>query len=90
MSHRPLKATVEAFIASNKIIKCTFAACLSDYDKGIFLSLAKRHFNSGVISQSKTEDSSFVSTDKEILSECEHFIRTFIVPIAKHVDYLVN
>ena len=34
-----------------------------------------RHFNSGVISQSKIGDSSFVSTDKEILNECKHFFK---------------
>ena len=31
--------------------------------------------NSRVISQLKTGDSSFVSTDKEILNECEHFFK---------------
>ena len=31
-----------------------------------FLNLEKRHFNSGVISQLKTGDSSFVFTDKEM------------------------
>jgi len=40
-----------------------------------FLNLEKRHFNSGVITQLKTGDSSFVSTDKEILNECELFYK---------------
>ena len=40
-----------------------------------FLNFEKRHFNSGVINQLKTGNSSFVSTDKEILNECEHFFK---------------
>lgn len=37
-----------------------------------FLNLEKRHFSRGVISQLKTGENSFVSTDKEILKECEN------------------
>ena len=48
-----------------------------------FLNLEKRHFNSGVISQLKTGDSSFVSTDKEILNECEHFYKNLY---SSHTD----
>ena len=48
-----------------------------------FLNLEKRHFNSGVISQLKTGDSSFVSTDKEILNECEHFYKNLY---SSHAD----
>ena len=38
-----------------------------------FLSLEKRHYNQGAISQLKLENETFVTTDKEILSECETF-----------------
>ena len=40
-----------------------------------FLSLEKRHYKNGVISQLKLGDNEFASSDKEILSECETFYR---------------
>ena len=40
-----------------------------------FLNLEKRHCNQGAISQLKLENESFVTTDKEILSECETFYK---------------
>ena len=40
-----------------------------------FLSLEKRHYKNGVISQLKLGDNEFVISDKEILSECETFYR---------------
>ena len=41
-----------------------------------FLNLEKRHYNRGAISQLKLENENFVTTDKEILSECETFYKT--------------
>ena len=40
-----------------------------------FLSLEKRHYKNGVISQPKLGDNDFACSDKEILSECETFYR---------------
>ena len=40
-----------------------------------FLNLEKRHYKQGVISQLKLDDENFVTTDKEILSECETFYK---------------
>ena len=40
-----------------------------------FLSLEKRHYKNGVISQLKLGDNDFACSDKEILSECETFYR---------------
>lgn len=40
-----------------------------------FLSLEKRHYKNGVISQLKLGENEFASSDKEILSECETFYR---------------
>ena len=40
-----------------------------------FLSLEKRHFKNGVISQLKLGNNDFTCSDKEILSECETFYR---------------
>lgn len=36
-----------------------------------FLNLEKRHYNQGAMSQLKLEKENFVTTDKEILSECD-------------------
>ena len=41
-----------------------------------FLNLEKRHYNRAAISQLKLENENFVTTDKEILSECETFYKT--------------
>ena len=41
-----------------------------------FLNLEKRHYNRGAISQLKLENENFITTDKEILSECETFYKT--------------
>lgn len=41
--------------------------------QSIFLSLEKRHHKQGTISQLKRADESFVTTDKEILNQCEAF-----------------
>ena len=38
-----------------------------------FLTLEKRHFKQGTISQLKTNDNDFITTDKEILTECKSF-----------------
>ena len=40
-----------------------------------FLNLEKRHYKQGVISQLKLGNENFVTTDKEILSECETFYK---------------
>ena len=40
-----------------------------------FLSLEKRHFKQGTISQLKLDDNTIVPSDKEILSECESFYK---------------
>ena len=40
-----------------------------------FLNLEKRHYKQGTISQLKQADESFVTTDKEILNQCEAFYR---------------
>ena len=42
-----------------------------------FLNLEKRHYKQGVISQLKLGNKSFVTTDKEILSECETFTNVY-------------
>ena len=47
------------------------------------LNFEKRHLNSGVITQLNTGDNSFVSTDKEILKECENFYKNLYI---SHVD----
>ena len=41
-----------------------------------FLNLEKRHCGNGVISQLKLGENVLVTKDKEILSECESFIKT--------------
>ena len=38
-----------------------------------FLNLEKRHFKNGVISQLKIVENEFVTSDKEILHQCENF-----------------
>ena len=40
-----------------------------------FLNLEKRHYKQGVISQLKLDNENFVTTDKEILGECESFYK---------------
>ena len=40
-----------------------------------FLNLEKRHFKNGVISQLKIGENEFVTSDKEILHQCENFYR---------------
>ena len=40
-----------------------------------FLNLEKRHFKQGTISQLKINDTDFVTTDKDILSECTVFYK---------------
>lgn len=40
-----------------------------------FLNLEKRHYKQGTISQLKLDNENFVSTDKEILNECENFYK---------------
>ena len=40
-----------------------------------FLNLEKRHYKQGTVSQLKLDDEQFVSTDKEILNECETFYK---------------
>ena len=40
-----------------------------------FLNLEKRHYKQGVISQLKLDNEYFVTTDKEILGECETFYK---------------
>ena len=37
--------------------------------------MEKRHYKQGVISQLELDDENFVTTDKEILSECETFYK---------------
>ena len=38
-----------------------------------FLTLEKRHFKQGTISQLKANDKDFITTDEEILTECKSF-----------------
>ena len=40
-----------------------------------FLNLEKRHYKQGTISQLKINDTFFVTTDRDILSECTAFYR---------------
>jgi len=40
-----------------------------------FLTLQKRHFKQGTISQLKINDADFVTSDEAILSECESFYK---------------
>ena len=40
-----------------------------------FLSLEKRHYKNGVISQLRLGDNDFACSDREMLSECETFYR---------------
>ena len=42
-----------------------------------FLNLVKRHYKQGVISQLKLDNENFVTTDKEILGECETFYKRY-------------
>ena len=40
-----------------------------------FLNLEKRHFKQSAITQLKVDDENFITTDKEILNQCEAFYR---------------
>ena len=40
-----------------------------------FLNLEKRHFKNGVICELKIGENGFVTSDKEILRQCENFYR---------------
>ena len=40
-----------------------------------FLNLEKKHFKNGVISQLKIGEKEYVTSDKEILHQCENFYR---------------
>ena len=40
-----------------------------------FLNLEKRHYNQGIISQIKVKENNFVTSDKEILTECVSFYK---------------
>ena len=40
-----------------------------------FLNLEKRHYKSSVITQLKVSDTDFITSDNEILNECETFYR---------------
>ena len=42
-----------------------------------FLNLEKRHYRNGVISQLKITADEFVTTDKEILNQCQNFYEVF-------------
>ena len=48
-----------------------------------FLNLEKRHYKNGVINQLKTGENEFVTSDKEILSECETFYKNLY---SSHLD----
>ena len=55
-----------------------------------FLNLEKRHYKNGVISQLKISDKDFVTTDKEILTECETFYRNIYSSKLDCVDEQTN
>ena len=55
-----------------------------------FLNLEKRHYKNGVISQLKINDKDFVTTDKEILTECETFYRNIYSSKLDCVDEQTN
>ena len=38
-----------------------------------FLNLEKRHYRNGVISQLKIKEDEFVTTNKDILNQCQNF-----------------
>ena len=40
-----------------------------------FLNFEKRHYNQGIISQTKVKENNFVTSDKEILTECVSFYK---------------
>lgn len=44
-------------------------------NSGYFLNLEKRHCKQGTISQLKINDTDFVTTDRDILSECTAFYK---------------
>ena len=48
-----------------------------------FLNLEERHYKNGVINQLKTGENEFVTSDKEILSECETFYKNLY---SSHLD----
>ena len=54
-----------------------------------FLNLKKRHFKNGVISQLKIGENKFVTSDKEILKECENFYRS-LFRSQTDTDYIHN
>ena len=68
-----------------KIIECKIRGAIMRakcrwYNEGeknskYFLSLEKRHYKNGAISELKLGKNEFASSDKEILSECETFYR---------------
>ena len=55
-----------------------------------FLSLEKRHYKNGVISQLKLGDNEFAISDKEILSECEAFYRNIYSSKADYDNSRIN
>ena len=53
-----------------------------------FLNLEKRHFKQGTITQLKvnTDSDDRVCSDKEILHECEAFVKIFTAPKKRHIS----
>ena len=54
-----------------------------------FLNLEKRHYKNGVISQLKIGENRFVTSDKDILKECENFYRNLYCS-RTDTDYILN
>ena len=51
-----------------------------------FLNLEKRHYKSSVITQLKVSDTDFITSDNEILKECETFYRNIYSSKTKSLD----
>ena len=55
-----------------------------------FLTLEKRHYKNGEITQLKLGDNKFASSDKEILSECVTFYRNIYISRADCDNSRIN
>ena len=55
-----------------------------------FLTLEKRHYKNGEITQLKLGDNKFASSDKEILSECQTFYRNIYSSKADYDNSRIN
>ena len=56
-------------------------------DTKYFLNMEKRHYKQGTISQIKIDDNSFVTSDKDILTECTSFYKSLYTSRGDTTNY---